>query len=71
MSFQISIYDRNGHGLRLPHGWWIDLDRVLPALVNDAMRIDLPASSLTEHPSLDPEILEALHRRIEGAQWLK
>jgi len=27
-------------------------------------------SFVDEHPRLDPVVLDDLHRRIEGAQWL-
>lgn len=70
MTFPICIYDRTGTGLRLPTGWWIDLQSDLPALVNGAARIDLPRSSKDEHPRLDPEVLRDLFRRIGGSQWL-
>ncbi len=36
MTFPICIYDRTGTGLRLPAGWWIDLQSDLPALVKGA-----------------------------------
>lgn len=70
MSLQIRIYDRTGLGLRLPEGWWIDLEANVPALVNRAVRIDLPCTASNAHPQLDPEILRGLHRSIDGAQWL-
>lgn len=70
MTFPICIYDRTGTGLRLPTGWWIDLQSDLPALVKGATRIDLPRSSKDEHPRLDPEVLRDLFRRIGGSQWL-
>ena len=70
MSFQINLYDRDGRGLRLPDGWWIDLHTDPPALVNGAVRIDLPVSTRNEHPDLQPDVLNHLRRRIEGAQWL-
>lgn len=70
MTFHISIYDRNGRGLRLPEGWWIDLSCECPALVRRSTRIDLPMSSVDEHPRIDPVVLTDLHRRIEGAKWL-
>jgi hypothetical protein len=50
MSFPINLYDRDGRGLRLPDGWWIDLHTDPPALVNGAVRIDLPVSTRNEHP---------------------
>ncbi|AWH21497.1 hypothetical protein C1932_09895 [Stenotrophomonas sp. YAU14D1_LEIMI4_1] len=70
MPFFISIYDRNGTGLRLPAGWWIDLSGSPPALVRRSTRIDLPMTFVDEHPRLEPVVLEDLCRRIEGAQWL-
>lgn len=27
-------------------------------------------SSVDEHPRIDPVVLDDLHRRIEGSQWL-
>lgn len=70
MNFPICIYDRTGTGLRLPLGWWIDLQSDLPALVNGSERIVLPRSSKDESPRLDPEVLSDLYRRIRGSQWL-
>lgn len=70
MTFNISIYDRNGRGLRLPEGWWIDLSGGCPALVRRSKRIDLPMSSVAEHPKIDPVVLKDLHSRIEGSKWL-
>ncbi|AWH31207.1 hypothetical protein C1930_09100 [Stenotrophomonas sp. SAU14A_NAIMI4_8] len=70
MPLFINIYDRNGLGLRLPEGWWIDLSSKPPALVRRSTRIDLPMSCADEHPRLDPGVLQDLCRRIEGAQWL-
>lgn len=70
MRFPICIYDETGAGLRIPPGWWMDLSGELPALVNRGLRIDLPVSIRNEHPLISPEVLCALHSRIEGAQWL-
>ncbi|WMJ69600.1 hypothetical protein [Stenotrophomonas sp. 24(2023)] len=70
MSFQICIYDRMGNGLRIPRGWWLDLDGELPALVSALCRVDLPASIRSEHPSISPEALCALQERVEGSVWL-
>ena len=70
MPFFISIYDRSGRGLRLPEGGGVDLSCASPALVRRSTRIDLPMSSIDEHPRIDPVVLDELHRRIEGAQWL-
>ena len=70
MSFQTNRYDRDGRGLRLADGWWIDLHTGHLALVNGAVRIDLPASARNERPGLQPDVLNPLRCRIEGAQWL-
>lgn len=69
MSLQIRIYDRTGQGLWRPEGGWIDLDADVPAWVKGAIRTELPYSTSNEHPRLDPEVLQNLHRSTEGALW--
>jgi len=62
---RVRFYDRDGNGIRLPEGWWLDLDREIPSLVSVAKKIDLPISS--DQPNLSASFLLEILAQVPDA----
>ena len=66
MPNRVRFYDRDGNGIRLPEGWWLDLDREIPSLVSVAKKIDLPISIRSDQPNLSAAFLLDILAQVPG-----
>lgn len=64
---RVRFYDRDGNGIRLPEGWWLDLDREIPSLVSVAKKIDLPISIRSDQPNLSASFLLEILAQVPDA----
>lgn len=64
---RVRFYDRDGNGIRLPEGWWLDLDGEIPSLVSVAARVDLPTSIRSDQPNLSAAFLIDILAQVPGA----